>query len=358
MPPLGRKDATLDDDSRRTMPCARKPGCDLSSARRDDELLAQVLVTTWALATGRVLRADVPPSLLSRDELIDFWSDDRMAAAGPALSPGQTAQDILADAHRRPPAGITGPDVSSAPAAVTPLMPAAADTRSLSSRLRWLPRTAGGKPGRPDPAPAAPETSTAGPGMPAPVREGPVKGVFGVDIAGFTDPRRDERAQGYLRESMYRILERAFDGSGVPWKDCQHEDRGDGALIIAPADAVDALADPLPERLRGLVRVHNRQSSASASIQLRAAADMGRVYHDQYGYYGDAVNNLFRLLNEPELKKLLANSGKEVAFITSDHFYKIVITRHPRLVDPDAFQPIPVDLRYEACTGWVHFPGP
>jgi hypothetical protein len=40
-----------------------------------EQTLALVLITTWALATGRTLRTDVSPDRLSRDELIDFWSD-------------------------------------------------------------------------------------------------------------------------------------------------------------------------------------------------------------------------------------------------------------------------------------------
>jgi hypothetical protein len=42
----------------------------------EDALLAQVLITSWSLATGRTLRSDVPPRLLTEDELIAFWADD------------------------------------------------------------------------------------------------------------------------------------------------------------------------------------------------------------------------------------------------------------------------------------------
>jgi hypothetical protein len=42
----------------------------------DDDLLALVLINTWTLVTGRMLRSDVPPRELSEEELIDFWADD------------------------------------------------------------------------------------------------------------------------------------------------------------------------------------------------------------------------------------------------------------------------------------------
>jgi hypothetical protein len=41
----------------------------------DDVLLARVLISTWVLHTGRILRRDVPPSDLPVAELIDFWAD-------------------------------------------------------------------------------------------------------------------------------------------------------------------------------------------------------------------------------------------------------------------------------------------
>ena len=52
----------------------------------EDELLARVLVTSWTLATGRTLRAGVPPHTHSAEELISFWADD-LTATGPAAFP-------------------------------------------------------------------------------------------------------------------------------------------------------------------------------------------------------------------------------------------------------------------------------
>ncbi len=57
----------------------------LEPPRTDDEIIAQVLILTWAMATGRTLRADVPPAELGAAELIAFWADDQ--TAGPASLP-------------------------------------------------------------------------------------------------------------------------------------------------------------------------------------------------------------------------------------------------------------------------------
>jgi hypothetical protein len=206
--------------------------------------------------------------------------------------------------------------------------------------------------------PVAYSGASSMPNLGTPGTRGQICGLFAVDIARFTDPCRDEHVQLYLREMMYRMLERAFDGSGVPWRACQHEDRGDGILIIVPpVIPADGLADPLPERLSGLVRVHNRLSSQEARIQLRAAAHVGRVYRDGHGFAGDAASHLCRLLEEPRLKYLLKASGSDLAFIASDYFYDTVICRHPTLVDPAAFQPVAVDVRHATATGWIQLIG-
>jgi hypothetical protein len=42
----------------------------------DDELLARLLIHTWTLTTGRMLRSDVPIQELTEQELIDFWAED------------------------------------------------------------------------------------------------------------------------------------------------------------------------------------------------------------------------------------------------------------------------------------------
>jgi hypothetical protein len=67
-----------------------------SYRENEDELLAQVLVTSWTLVTGRTLRAGVPPHSHSEEELISFWADDETAAA-----PVTAAARVMADADRR-----------------------------------------------------------------------------------------------------------------------------------------------------------------------------------------------------------------------------------------------------------------
>jgi hypothetical protein len=50
-----------------------------ASSPAEQALLALTLITTWALATGRTLRSDVPPDQVTEDELIEFWADPLIA---------------------------------------------------------------------------------------------------------------------------------------------------------------------------------------------------------------------------------------------------------------------------------------
>ena len=62
------------------LPRIRLAGWAASNVHDYDEILARLLITSWTLATGRTLRGDVPPQMLSAEELISFWADEQMTA--------------------------------------------------------------------------------------------------------------------------------------------------------------------------------------------------------------------------------------------------------------------------------------
>ena len=189
---------------------------------------------------------------------------------------------------------------------------------------------------------------------PAPPADGQLCTLFAVDIAGFTSPDRDDDIRLYLHEELYHVLERAFDGSGLPWARCFHEDRGDGALIVVPPGlACKGIIDPLPERLRSLIRRHNHVSCQAAGIQLRAAAHIGPVEHDDHGFVGSDINLLFRMLEARPLRRALAGSGAELALIVSDEVYRSLVCRYPSLVSPEAFQRVKFQVKYTRASAWT-----
>ena len=185
---------------------------------------------------------------------------------------------------------------------------------------------------------------------------GQVCALFAVDVAEFTRPYRDDDVRMFIREEPYRILERAFDESGIPWTACFREDRGDGALVVVPPNITPkGIIDPLPERLRSLIRRHNHVSSTAAHIQLRAAIHLGPVHHDGHGFVSSDVDFLFRMLDARPLKHTLASTGADLALIISDYVYRNIVSRHPSLVSPVAFQPVRFQVKRTRARAWTYF---
>jgi hypothetical protein len=63
------------------------------------------------------------------------------------------------------------------------------------------------------------------------------------------------------------------------------------------------------------------------------------------------------LLNSPALKRMLCESGAEVAFISSDYVYENLIRRNASLVDPALFQPLRVRVKETRTRAWAYTPG-
>lgn len=88
--PFGARDssAITQRDPRPEEPGIGEPGTE--AVDRADGLLAAIVITNWTLATGRTLPAGVSLRSLSEEDLISFWTDNRIACAGGAVpSTGQ-----------------------------------------------------------------------------------------------------------------------------------------------------------------------------------------------------------------------------------------------------------------------------
>ena len=83
------------------LPRMRLAGWAASNVHDYDEILARLLITSWTLATGRTLRGDVRPQMLSAEELISFWADEQMTADH---APGPPATYPRAASRSRRPA--------------------------------------------------------------------------------------------------------------------------------------------------------------------------------------------------------------------------------------------------------------
>jgi class 3 adenylate cyclase len=186
---------------------------------------------------------------------------------------------------------------------------------------------------------------------------GQVCAMLAVDIAEFTRADRDDEIQLHLRTSLYGILREVIGGCVMPWDQTQHEDRGDGVLVIFPPGlAPQPIVDSLPERLRCLIRRHNRCSAEPARLQLRVAANIGPVHCDENGFSGDDVTLLCRMLDAQPLRRALSGSGSEFVLIISDYVYDKLVLRRHSLADPRSFRRMTTRVKRTPVRGWLYLP--
>ncbi len=176
-----------------------------------------------------------------------------------------------------------------------------------------------------------------------------------VDIEGFTDRRRTDRDRVVIRKGLYHALSTAFTRAEIPWRDCYHEDRGDGMLILVDRDVPKERIARLPRALVAALREHNDSHEAETRIKLRAAIHAGEIHHDDHGVTGTGLNDTFRLLDTHELRTALRNSPGVLALITSEWFFDHVVRHDPQNA-PETYRPARVALKRAKATAWLCLP--
>jgi class 3 adenylate cyclase len=185
-------------------------------------------------------------------------------------------------------------------------------------------------------------------------RETPLHRTIVVfDVAEFTGPASSLVHQRAVHEGLYEVLSRAFAESGIPLEECTVEDRGDGAMILIPAEVSKAnLADRFPDRLLAGLRRYNAVRATEAQVQLRVALHAGEVRYHERGTVSPAVNFAFRILDAPEARFALKRSEDVLALIASDLFYQEVILHDPG-AEPEAYKRIPVAVKETTTEAWL-----
>jgi tetratricopeptide (TPR) repeat protein len=177
-----------------------------------------------------------------------------------------------------------------------------------------------------------------------------------VDVEEFGDRCRTSVHQVAVRAGLYHALRRAFDRAGVSWDACDHEDRGDGVVVLAPAETPKTpLVDAVPHALVKALREHNTTHAVAARIRLRMAVHAGEVTYDRHGFTSTAVNVAFRLLDAAPLKTVLAESPGVLAVITSGWFFDEVV-RHSPACDAAAYRPVRICVKETSMVAWIGRP--
>ena len=180
--------------------------------------------------------------------------------------------------------------------------------------------------------------------------------IVAVDVEGFGARYRTNRNQVAVRDGLYQAVREAFQQAGIPWADHDHEDRGDGMLILVGSEVPKSLfVETLPSALVSALSKHNRLHPEPERIRLRMALHAGEVNYDTHGATAASINLAFRLLESGSVKEALAGSSGILAVIVSSWFFDEVV-RHSR-TDAAEYYPVPVTVKETTTTGWVRLPG-
>src|SRR5215471_17268303 len=128
--------------------------------------------------------------------------------------------------------------------------------------------------------------------------------IVAVDVEGFGARHRTNRNQVAVRDGLYRAVQEAFQQAGISWADHDHEDRGDGMLILVGSEVPKSLlVETLPSALISALRRHNSAHRDAERIRLRMALHAGEVNYDMHGATAASINLTFRLLESDPAKE-------------------------------------------------------
>ena len=134
--------------------------------------------------------------------------------------------------------------------------------------------------------------------------------VVAVDVEGFGARNRTNRNQVAVRNGLYRVMQEAFDEADISWASHDHEDRGDGMLILVSPEVPESLfVETLPPALINALHRHNSGHLDAERIRLRMALHSGQVHYDTHGATAASINLTFRLLECGPVKEALAGSS-------------------------------------------------
>lgn len=168
--------------------------------------------------------------------------------------------------------------------------------------------------------------------------------------------QRTNPGQLILRDVIYDIVQSAFADTGIdPHR--PPEDRGDGVLLVLPADVpkkqmLGLWVNVLHEALR------ERNAPLKEPIRVRVGIHAGEVHHDDHGVAGNDVNIACRLANcEPAKGTLRAAPHASMVVAVSDTIYQSVVRHGGQYIDSDSYRRHPLRAAEFDGPVWLYVPG-
>jgi hypothetical protein len=191
------------------------------------------------------------------------------------------------------------------------------------------------------------------------------RSILAVDIEKSTGALRTNPIKEELRREVYSMLEASMGVAGIHARHCDpFTDRGDGVLaLVHPADDVPKtlLLNPLVPVLVRLLADRNsglpERDRCRRELRLRMVVHAGEVHFDGKGYFGEALDVAFRLLDAPRLKESLRRGPGPLVLAVSDIIYWSIVSQEYDGIPSEAYRPaLRVMVAGRRRTGWVHAP--
>jgi class 3 adenylate cyclase len=184
------------------------------------------------------------------------------------------------------------------------------------------------------------------------------RSILMVDIEGYSRPSQTNRTRGRLRSTLYRLLEMAIWGSGIPANQLEPaSDQGDGALLLFhPEVPKNRLLCPLMADLADGLTDHNRRVPECERLRLRAVVHAGELLRDDHGWFGEDLDQAFSLVNSDTLRACLAETSQPLVLLVTDQIYCGIVKQELAGIDPSTCEQVHASVKRGQIRAWVHIP--
>ncbi len=191
-----------------------------------------------------------------------------------------------------------------------------------------------------------------------PLRPSRRRVIVALDIECSTS--RPDPVKAELRTILYELFDAALRSAGVgARRRDRFTDRGDGLLaLIDPADQALVFNLVIPN-FGQLLASYNTSlphpGGRDRQLRVRVVLHTGNVCDDHNGYFGEALDIAFRLLDAPRVKAALREAQGSLLLVVSGDAYDSVAPHGPDGIDHTAsHRLITAEVAGHEYQGWIH----
>jgi hypothetical protein len=184
--------------------------------------------------------------------------------------------------------------------------------------------------------------------------------ILALDIENSTS--RPDPVKAELRTMLYELFDAALRSAGVGARHRgRFTDRGDGLLaLIDPADQALLFNVVIPDFGQLLTSYNTslpQPRGRDRQLRVRVVMHTGNVHDDDNGYFGEALDIAFRLLDAPGVKAALREAQGPLMFVvSSDAADSVVAHSLDGSGHPTSRHLITAEVAGHEHHGWIHIP--